>query len=109
MKVLISVIDSQIGSASVDEISKITLFNNRMREEGRLIFSDGLSSPKDAYVVDNRSSEHKVFPGSLHHSCEFISGIWILEVENMDEARSISLEASFSCNRRVELRPFYQE
>jgi hypothetical protein len=35
---------------------------------------------------------------------EFYIGFWIIEAKDQEEAQNLALEASLSCNRKVELR-----
>ena len=105
MRFLISVIDSQTGTATAAEMAAIDQFNDGLRERGQFIFAGGLSSPDSAKVIDNRSNRGEVNPGSLHQGTEYLSGFWIIEAKDEAAALALANGASLACNRRVELRP----
>lgn len=105
MKILLSVIDSQTGTADAIEMSRIKVFNDKLRQAGQFLFADGLCAPHQAWVCDHRSGQASILPGTLHTETEYLSGFWLLEVESIEQAKAIATEASSCCNRRVELRP----
>ena len=105
MRFLISVIDSQTGTATAAEMGAIDAFNAGLRERGQFIFAGGLSAPDSAKVIDNRSNRGEVSAGPLHHGNEYLSGFWIVEAKDESAALAIANGASMACNRRVELRP----
>ena len=74
MRFLISVIDSQTGTATSDEMAAIDAFNDGLRERGQFVFAGGLSAPDSAKVIDNRSNRGEVNSGPLHQSSEYLSG-----------------------------------
>ena len=105
MRFLISVIDSQTGTATSDEMTAIDAFNDGLRERGQFIFAGGLSAPVSAKVIDNRNNFDKITAGPLHSGSEYLSGFWIIECDGAAHAEELALHASKSCNRKVELRP----
>lgn len=105
MRFLISVIDTETGTATAAEMAAITSFNERLRENGQWVLACGLTSPTEAVVVDGRDGGAQVIEGPLHETVEYVSGFWVVEADDDSDARSIAIEASTACNRRVELRP----
>ena len=105
MRFLISVIDSQTGTATAAEMAAIDAFNAGLRERGQFIFAGGLSSPDSAKVIDNRENIGEITSGPLHGGNEYLSGFWIVEAKDEAAALAIANGASLACNRRVELRP----
>lgn len=105
MRFLISVIDSQTGTATAAEMAAIDAFNDGLRERGQFSFAGGLSAPDSAKVIDNRSNRGEVNSEPLHQGNEYFSGFWIIEAKDEEAALSLANEASLACNRRVELRP----
>lgn len=106
MKFLLSVIDSQSRSPhSAEEIAAIDAFNDKLVAAGQRLLAIGLESPKEAVVVDGRGSQVSNTPGPLVDSAEFAAGIWIIEVDNKEQALELAAEGSKACNRRIELRP----
>ena len=104
MRFLISVIDSQTGTATAAEMAAIDAFNDDLRERGQFIFAGGLAAPDSAKVIDNRNNRGEVYAGSLHQSDEYLSGFWIIEASDEETALSLANGASLACNRKVELR-----
>ena len=104
MRFLLSVIDSQTGTATADEMTAIDAFNDGLRERGQFIFAGGLSAPDLAKVIDNRSNRGEVNVGPLHKGNEYLSGFWIVEAKDEEAALTLANEASLACNRRVESR-----
>ena len=105
MRFLIAVIDSRRNSADSDEMDAINLFNDKLRENGHWIFACGIDSPASATLIDNRNGAMKTTPGSFIDSEEFMSGFWIIEARDLEEAKLLASEGSRACNRKVELRP----
>ncbi len=103
---MISVIDNTTNSATSAEMAAIDEFNERLAKAGRWVFAGGLASPTAAVVVDGRDEEASRVSGPFLDSIDYVSGFWIVEVEDLEAAISIAAEASKCCNRRVELRPF---
>ncbi|MCU0649959.1 MAG: YciI family protein [Gemmatimonadaceae bacterium] len=101
---LLSVIDDRTNSGTAEEMKAITAFNARLRAERRLVYAGGLTSPEHAHIVDGRTTARTICSGTLHVATEFISGFWIIEAVDQDEALALAAEASRHCNRRVELR-----
>ncbi len=105
MRFVISVIDSMTRSPhSPDEIKAINDFNDKIGAAGQRLFACGLDSLKSAAVFDNRSGAGIATEGAFIETEEFFSGFWIIEVNDLDTARTLAAEGSRACNRRVELR-----
>lgn len=107
MKFLISVIDDLSGSGTPDEMDAINLFNDGLREKGYLIFAGGLIDPATASVIDNRAGKNIFQDGPLFAAKENFSGFWIIDVPNKEIAKSLAFDGSKACNRKVELREFF--
>jgi hypothetical protein len=105
MRFFIAVIDTQSRSGSSDEIAAIDIFNEKLQAGGHWVFACGIDSPSSAKVIDNRNNLGKITDGPLLQADEFVSGFWIIEVDNPSLALELATEGSRACNRRVELRP----
>ncbi len=106
MKFLITVIDTQTRSPHTpQEIAAINAFNDKLSDAGQRVLAVGLESPQQALVVDAKGTEVISTPGLLHNNTEFASGIWIIDVPNLETAKQLASEGSKACNRKVELRP----
>lgn len=109
MQYLVSVIESNSGSATPDEMEAIDAFNDRLRAEGHWVFAGGLATPSSATVIDNRGGEAVVTDGPFLETKEYIAGFWIMEAFDLDVALKLAAEGSKACNRKVEVRPFQTE
>jgi len=107
MHYLLSVIDDSTAFATDDEMAEITAFNHRLRDNGHFVYANGLTDPRLALRIDNRSGSALVEPGTLVTGAEQYSGCWIIDAETPELAQTLATEASACCNRKVELRPFH--
>jgi hypothetical protein len=107
MKFLISVIDALENPGTVEEMVEIDKFNDQLRANSQFIFAWGLHGPEKSTVIDNRADANKSSGKPLFDARENFSGLWIIEVEDAETARSLAFAASKACNRKVELRPFH--
>ena len=103
---LIAVIDSVENSGSDAELAKITEFNRGLQVKGQLVMAAGIAGPKSSIQFDFRPGHQEIETQSIYSENEFVSGFWIIDAQNQAEAESIAKQASVSCARRVELRPF---
>lgn len=106
MRYLIAVIDDQTGSATPDEMESINGFNEHLRAEGHWVLAAGIGAPSTATVIDNRGGQGTHTAGPFLESTEYMSGFWVIEAPDHQVALALAAEASRSCNRKVELRPF---
>ena len=107
MKYLVSVIHDSASLATPDEMEAINAYNARLQTEGHWVFAAGLSSPNTATVIDNRGDEAVFTDGPFLESKEYLAGFWIIEAPDLDVAIKLAAEGSKSCNRKVEVRPFF--
>lgn len=103
---IISVIDSQTRSTHTpEEIKAIDNLNEVMVKAGQRVLAVGIDSPSSATVFDYRNGSSTTSEGSFYQGEEFFSGMWVIEVENEEEAKALAIQGSKACNRKVELRP----
>ena len=107
MKFLISVIDDRSGSGTPEEMSAINAFNGGLRVKGYWVLAEGLIDPATAAVIDNRAGANIATDGPLFAGKENISGFWIIDVPSKEIARAMAFDGSKACNRKVELREFF--
>lgn len=108
MRFVLSVIDNQTGTASAEEMAAIGEFNTRLVAKGALVMAAGLAAPDESLLVDATGETPDISAGPLHHGSEYISGIWIIESPDLDDAVVLATEASRHCRRRVEVRAFLE-
>ncbi len=106
MYFMISVIDVSTGSGTDDEMDAIDAFNDRLRAHGHWVIAGGLEPPHLAKVIDNRGETPVVIDGPVVKSREYVSGFWIIEAQDLDEALALATEGSKACHRKVEVRSF---
>ncbi len=109
MQYLFSVIDDTAGLATPDEMAAIDVFNDRLKADGHWVFAGGLRSPETATVVDNRDGAALFTDGPFVETKEHLAGFWIVEAPDLDAALRLAAEGSRACNRKLEVRPFYDE
>jgi hypothetical protein len=107
MQYLVSVIDSSSGSGTPSEMAAIDAFNDGLRAAGHWVFAGGLAAPSTATVIDNRGGQGLFTDGPFLESKEYLAGFWIIEAPDLDVALKLAANGSKSCNRKVEVRPFY--
>ena len=107
MKFLISVSDNLSNSGTPDEMVHIDAFNDKLRANEHWIFAWGLQAPETATVIDNRAGANLETGKPHFDSQEHYSGLWLIEAESPEIARTLAFEASKACNRKVELRPLH--
>ena len=105
MRFIIAVIDSSSNSASGDERDAIDVFNDYLEANGHWILACGIDSPSTATVIDNRQGSGIQTEGPLIDSSEYMSGFWIINATNYEQALQLATAGSLACNRKVEVRP----
>lgn len=107
MQFLLSVISDSTELANSDEMNAIDRFNDSLRAHGHWVYANGITSPSEACIIDNRRNVGTVTQGPLHNGNEHIAGFWIIAAPDLDTAKKIALEGSHSCNRKIELRQLH--
>jgi hypothetical protein len=107
MRYLFAVIASTTGPipAGPEEIAAIDTFNEKIQSAGQRILAVGIAEPSSAVVFDNRSGAGLITHSPVVESDEFVAGLWIIQAESESVAHQLAAEASFACNRRIEVRP----
>ena len=105
MRFLIAVIDSATHTTTSDERATIDEFNDMLEANNHWVFACGVGAPSTATVIDNRNGVGISTAGPLITSDEFMSGFWIVEAADLDEAKALAAGGSKACNRKVEVRP----
>jgi hypothetical protein len=106
MRFLVSVIDDKADPGSTDRLPAISAFNERLVADGYWVFAGGLADTEDATVIDNRGEQPLFTDGPFVESKEYLAGVWVWEVPDLEVARRLAAEASKVCDRKIELRPF---
>lgn len=106
IRFLISVIDQASATGSAEELQAINSFNSELSAAGQFVMAAGVAGPDRAQLIDYRADNQIVEQKSVFNTADFVSGFWIIDAADETEALEIAKRASFSCNRKVELRPF---
>ncbi|HEY8319262.1 MAG TPA: YciI family protein [Amnibacterium sp.] len=106
MRFLINVLDDTTNSGTDEEMAAIDVFNEGLVTGGHRVLAGGLSAPSASTVIDNRAGASIVTDGPFAELKEYISGFWVIEAADRDEAVALATEGSKACNRRVEVRAF---
>ena len=80
-------------------------FNQRMREQGALVYANGIAS--ESLVIDAGCEAVIESVGPCISGPRRLAGFWILEAPDAETAREWAIEASAACDEPVELRPFH--
>src|SRR3990170_2652510 len=81
------------------------VFTAKLRDEGSLVFVNGLAEASASTVVDGQGPAPIFTDGPYVESKEYIAGLWIIEVADLDEALGLAAQASSACGRKIEVRP----
>jgi hypothetical protein len=81
------------------------VFNERMREQGALVYANGIAS--NSLVIDAKGESVVESDGPYAAGPRRIAGFWILDAPDAETARAWAIEASAACNEPVELRAFH--
>jgi hypothetical protein len=103
---MVSVIDDKDNPGRTDREPEISAFNERLIAEGYWVFAGGLAATDSATVVDNRGEQPVFSDGPFVESKEYLAGVWVWDVPDLDVALKLATEASRICDRKLEVRPF---
>ena len=104
MRFLISVVDSESETGTIEEMAAIDHFNEGLQSNGFWVIAVGIASPSEATSIDNRAGVELIASGSKLYGSEYMSGFWIIDVPDEKLALELAREGSKACNRKVELR-----
>ncbi|MFC4137285.1 MULTISPECIES: YciI family protein [unclassified Microbacterium] len=90
-----------------ESMAQTGAFNARLREQGVLDFVDGLAPASTSTVVDARGPQTMLTDGPYVETKEYLNGLWIIDVPDLDAALRYAAEASSVCRSRIEVRPFH--
>jgi hypothetical protein len=83
--------------------------NNKMKEQGLMLFGGGLHTPDMATVVRSETGNIVMTDGPFPEAKEQIGGFWIIEAPDLDAALDWAAQATVACRGPVEVRPFQDE
>ena len=104
MRYLFAVIDHEGNPGSDTEMADIDVFNAGLEAAGQLLMAVGIAGLKTATVFDNRQGAGIVTAGPVNDTREYMSGFWVVDIDDHDEAMRLAAQGSRACNRKVEVR-----
>jgi hypothetical protein len=100
--------DDYDGSSEGEDMrSEIDSLNDEMVAAGVRIFVGGLQAAEKAKsIIADADGKLSVSDGPYLKGNEYVGGLWVLEVANLDEALEWGRKAAKACHVPVEVRPF---
>lgn len=87
---------------------EIDALNDEMVAAGVRVFVGGLHPARSAKSLRAQPDGNVLITdGSYLKTKEHVGGLWVLEVENLDEALTWGRKATVACRTPVEVRPFH--
>jgi hypothetical protein len=84
----------------------VSELNRQAMDDGIFVFAGGLETPSASTTVDPRSGTAVLSDGPYLETKEFVGGVWIIEVPDLDAALEWSKRAALACQEVLEVRPF---
>lgn len=86
----------------------VDAFNHKLQESGAWVFAGGLRGAEESTIVDGTAGG-SARPGRAIPGDDFLGGMWVIEVNDIEAAHALAAEASAACGSPVEVRPFQDE
>ena len=93
---------------STDMLEKMTKFNEELVKAGVMLAGEGLTPTSKGARVKFDGNKRTVIDGPFTESKEIVSGFWIWQVKNLDEAIEWIKRAPFGGGVQIELRPIFE-
>jgi hypothetical protein len=98
--------DPEVASRAIADVDS---FNRRHRASGELLAAYGLGDELTARTVRVRGGVPAVTDGPYLEAKEFVSSLFILDVEDEDRAVAIAAEYPFAAHNAVDVWPVLHE
>jgi hypothetical protein len=86
----------------------IDALNDEMTAAGVRVFVGGLRPESSATSLRPQADgEALITDGPYLETKEYVGGLWVLDVADLDEALAWGRKAAVACRRPVEVRPFF--
>jgi hypothetical protein len=96
------------AEAARESGEEIDRFNEKLKARDYFVYANGLGDPQTATVVDGRGETPILTDGPYIESKEWVAGLWIIDVPDLDVALKLATEGSRACQRKVEVRPMHE-
>ena len=87
-------------------MARVEAVQTRVREAGAWVFAGGLAAPSSATVLRPKGEEVLVVDGPFAEGKEYLGGLSVIDVEDLDEALRWGLEFVAAIGLPIEVRPF---
>lgn len=84
----------------------ISALNQEMVEKGVRVFVGGLHDPMLAERIECTQIEASE-TATQSPKQEYVNGLWVLDVKDLDEARQWGVKAAQACRAHIEIREFH--
>ncbi|MDE0571877.1 YciI family protein [Demequina sp. B12] len=81
-------------------------FNRALQAADAWVFAGGLLPPDQAVVVDGTATDAVTTEGPAADCVTQLGGFWVINVQDLLEARAWAMQASSACESPVEVRAF---
>ena len=89
-------------------IAAVDVVNAKAVEDGIFVFAGGLHDQTASTTVDPRSGAPVLSDGPYVETKEYMGGVWIMELADLDAALAWAKTASIACGEVLEVRPFME-
>ena len=99
--------DCEAGKLPSKEVlAAMGKYNEELANAGVLLALEGLQPSSKGARVKFAGKTRTVTDGPFVESKEFLAGVWVWDVPDLDVALKLAAEASKVCDRKIEVRPF---
>jgi hypothetical protein len=91
-----------------EDLAEMAKFNQRLAEEGRIVFTEGLMpSSEGVRVVFEGTAEPKIIDGPFAETKELVAGVWLLNGESVEDIVELMKQAPYPepAGGVIEIRP----
>jgi hypothetical protein len=111
---LVAVYDQpETRSRPADEMAEmyaaVGAVNEKAVQSGIFVFAGGLADQTATTTVNPRGGKPEVTDGPYLETKEYLGGLWIIQVPDLDAALEWAREAAVACQQPLEVRPFMEE
>jgi hypothetical protein len=89
-------------------LTEMTAYNEELVKAGMMLAGDGLHPSSKGKRVVFSGSDRKVIDGPFSETKELLSGYWVWQVKDMDEAIERIPDADEGTEAIVEIRPVFE-
>ena len=88
-------------------MAQLNALSQEMKAAGAWVFTAGLHPTESATVVRDRDGEIVLTDGPFAEGKEYVGGLWIVRVPDLDDALGYARRITAATTLPVEVRPFH--